>query len=116
MIVAFDVDDTILSPPEATGLDRDTPNYDVIAIYRWFQAQGNEMWIWSGGGKDYAQTWADKLGLKPDKVFGKTDRSDFKEIVDLTFDDCDVDLAKVNVKVKRTNNHVTRTVPSQRIK
>ena len=54
-LIAFDVDDTLIIPPIATGLDRDVPNYETIAVYRWFQAQGHLMLIWSGGGKDYAQ-------------------------------------------------------------
>ena len=51
MIIAFDVDDTLIVPSVATGFDRDTPNYDVIMLYRWFQSQGHTMVIWSGGGK-----------------------------------------------------------------
>lgn len=110
MIIAFDVDDTLILPPEATGLDRDTPNYETIAIYRWFQSQGNTMIIWSGGGVDYAKMWADKLGLKPDYIAPKQKT----DAVDIAFDDCNVDLGKVNVKVKRLNNSVTRTVPGER--
>lgn len=107
MKVAFDVDDTLIIPAVATGLDRDVPNYEVIAIYRWFQAQGNTMVIWSGGGKDYAQMWADKLGLEPDIVSDKM--PDFRTAgVDLAFDDSDFELATVNVKVKRINNKVIR--------
>lgn len=110
MIIAFDVDDTLIIPPEATGLDRDTPNYEVIAMYRWFQAQGHTMIIWSGGGMDYAKMWAEKLGLNPNQYRTKEKFPD----IDIAFDDCDVDLAKVNIKVKRFNNSVTRTIPSER--
>lgn len=110
LTIAFDVDDTLLAPPEATELDRDTPNYEVIAIYRFFQQQGHRMIIWSGGGVDYARMWADKLGLDPDDVLVKT----YNPYVDIAFDDCDVELAKVNVKVRRMNNHITRTVPAER--
>jgi hypothetical protein len=111
MRIAFDVDDTLILPPEATGLDRDTPNYETIAIYRWFQAQGHTMIIWSGGGVEYAMMWAEKLGLNPDEVIQK----DIKGAVDMAFDDCDVELATVNVKVKRVNNSVTRIVPNERL-
>jgi len=104
LIIAWDVDDCLLLPSIATGLKQDTPNYETIAIYKWFQAQGNYLIIWSGGGTDYARMWADKLGLKPDEIRVKTKGED----IDLTFDDCDVDLAKVNVKVKRLNNSVDR--------
>lgn len=116
MTVAFDIDDTIISPPEATGLDRDTPNYETIAIYRWFQAQGATMIIWSGGGESYARMWADKLGLKPDMVVPKMMTTlDDEPYVDIAFDDMgSVNLAKVNVKVKRLNNNVKRTLPHER--
>lgn len=106
MIVAFDVDDTLIIPAVATGFDRDIPNYDVIAIYRWFQAQGHTMVIWSGGGHDYAVMWADKLGLRADVVGAKGDIMIGE--VDLAFDDSDIKLGKVNVKVKRINNKAIR--------
>lgn len=111
MIIAFDVDDTLIIPPEATGLDRDVPNYEVIAIYKWFESQGCDMIIWSGGGVDYAKMWAEKLGLKSAMVLPK----EKDERVDVAFDDCDVDLARVNIKVRRVNNSVTRTLPKDRL-
>ena len=106
LTIAFDIDDTLIIPAIATGLDYDTPNYEVILIYRWFQYQGAKMIIWSGGGKDYAEMWARRLGLRADEIIAKTtERS--KEI-DLAFDDSDIELAKVNVKVKRINNNIIR--------
>lgn len=112
MKIAFDVDDTLIVPAVALndephpyiGMYGAVPNYPVIEIYKWFQSQGNYMIIWSGGGVDYARTWAEKLGLNPDDVIEKVKNDD----VDIAFDDCDVDLAKVNVKVKRLNNSISR--------
>jgi hypothetical protein len=112
MKIAFDVDDTLIIPAIAVedephpyiGMFGAIPNYEVIKIYKWFQSQGNHMIIWSGGGIDYAKTWADKLGLKPDEVIEKKKTDD----IDIAFDDCDVDLGKVNVKVKRINNSISR--------
>ena len=106
MKIAFDVDDTLIVPAIATGFDRDVPNYETIAIYRWFQAQGYYMIIWSGGGKDYAKMWAEKLGLTADEILAKDTR--LKDEIDIAFDDSDIKLAKVNVKVKRLNNHIIR--------
>ena len=123
MKIAFDIDDTLIIPAVATGLDRDTPNYETIAIYKWFQAQGHTMILWSGSGMDWAQTWGEKLGLMPFIVRKKeanivhpntdypcTDRECTSDdyFIDIAFDDCDVDLAKINVKVKRLNNSVSR--------
>lgn len=131
MKIAFDVDDTLIVPAVALedephpyiGMYGAVPNYETIAIYKWFQSQGNHMIIWSGGGVDYARTWAEKLGLKPDEIIEKkaeivcqTYGSSCKDrectehdyYVDIAFDDCDVDLAKVNIKVKRINNGISR--------
>lgn len=104
MKIAFDIDDTLIVPSVATGFDRDTPNYATIEIYKWFQSQGHEMILWSGSGIDWAKTWGEKLGLAPFEVRIKQANED----VDIAFDDCDVQLAKVNVKVKRTNNSISR--------
>ncbi len=123
MKVAFDIDDTLLIPNVATGFANDTPNYDTVALYKWFQDQGNEMVLWSGSGMDWAQTWGEKLGLQPFTVMKKekvvvsdswaTDPEKpgvIYPLIDIAFDDCDVDLAKVNVKVKRVNNRADRSV------
>ena len=102
MKIAFDVDDTLIIPSVVTG-NRDTPNYDVIAIYRWFQAQGHEMFIWSGSGMDWAESWNEKLGLQ-----GTVIVKQFNPEIDLCFDDCDVLLATMNIKVKRVDNFISR--------
>lgn len=104
MRIAFDIDDTLLVPSVASGFGNDTPNYDTVALYKWFQAQGCTMILWSGSGVDWAKTWGEKLGLQPFEVYQKERRPD----IDIAFDDCDVNLATVNVKVKRLNNSVSR--------
>lgn len=104
MRIAFDIDDTLLVPSVASGFGRDTPNYNTIVIFKWFQAQGNEMVLWSGSGQDWANTWGDKLGLAPYIVLPKEKGMN----VDIAFDDCDVELGTVNVKVKRVNNSISR--------
>jgi len=105
MKIAFDVDDTLLVPSVASGFGRDTPNYEVIQLYKWFQAQGHTMIIWSGSGIDWAKTWAEKFGLTADDYPTKGAYP-----VDIAFDDCDVKLGTVNVRVKRINNGVSREV------
>ena len=42
MKIAFDVDDTLIIPSVA-GYAKDIPNYETIAIFRWFKAQGHHM-------------------------------------------------------------------------
>ncbi len=121
LTIAFDIDDTILIPSVAnTGSHENIPNYEVIEVYHFFQRQGHKMILWSGSGVDWAQRWGEKFGLNPDEVRIKIRPGNEPwPDVDIAFDDCDVDLAKVNVKVLRTNNGVSRkewneTPPEQR--
>lgn len=105
MKIAFDIDDTLIVPSLASSTGRDVPNYEAIAIYRYFQALGCQMILWSGSGIDWAKTWGEKLDLAPFEVRMKQKSDD----VDIAFDDCVVDLAKVNVRVKRMKNGISRT-------
>jgi hydroxymethylpyrimidine pyrophosphatase-like HAD family hydrolase len=59
--VAFDVDGTLIT-------FGDTPRYDVILLFQMLKGLGCEMFIWSGGGEDYATHWASKLGLEAEIV------------------------------------------------
>jgi len=102
--IAFDIDDTLLVPSVATGFGNDTPNYDTVAIFKWFQKMGCDMILWSGSGHDWAQRWGEKLGLQPFRVLQK----EAGHGIDICFDDCVVELAKVNVRVKRINNGKSR--------
>lgn len=103
LVVAFDTDHTLIIPSVVT-CNRDIPNYEVIHIYRWFQAEGHHMIVWSGSGVDWATLWAEKLGLKPNEIRIKQKSED----VDIAFDDCVVELAKVNVRVGRVSNNISR--------
>lgn len=101
--VAFDVDDTLVVPSVATMGEGDRPNMDTISLFRWFERQGHNMIIWSGGGVDYARGWAERLGLNAEilpKFAGQG--------VDICFDDCEVNLATVNVRVRRVKNSISR--------
>lgn len=115
MKIAFDIDDTILIPSVALTkkgvfetYERtsayDVPNYEMITVLQFFQAQGAEIILWSGSGIDWAKTWGEKFGLMPFTVRMKQKSED----IDICFDDCVVDLAKVNVRVKRLNNGISR--------
>lgn len=107
MKIAFDIDDTILVPSvvKGNGVSGDNvPHYEVISVLRFFQAQGHEIILWSGSGVDWARRWGEKFGLEPFTVRVKEKSDD----VDIAFDDCTVDLARVNVRVKRINNGISR--------
>ena len=101
--IAFDIDDTMIIPSVVTG-ELDIPNYETIQLYKWFKSQGNYMILWSGSGIDWAELWNKKLGLQADEIMIKQKSDD----VDICFDDCTVDLAKVNIQVKRYNNQTSR--------
>lgn len=104
MKIAFDVDDTLVIPSVAGAVSSDSPNYDMIAVLKFFQSQGHRIIVWSGGGVLYAEHWANRLGLAPCEIRMKQKSDD----IDIAFDDCDVDLAKINIKVKRFNNNISR--------
>jgi phosphoserine phosphatase len=88
--IAFDVDGTLI---HQVGEKSDTPRYDIIALFKAFQNLGNDMYVWSGGGMDYAKRWAEKLGL--DCTIAE--KGSFKP--DICFDDMETSLAKVDVRV-----------------
>ena len=88
-IVAFDTDGTLITYD-------DKPRYDIINLYHMFEKLGCTMVIMSGGGEDYARTWAEKLGLEADKICCKFDL-DFKP--DIMFDDESVEIGKINIRV-----------------
>ncbi len=88
--IAFDVDGCLI---QQIGVKEDTPRYDVIALYRLFEKFENDLYIWSGGGIDYATRWRDKLGLTGEVV----QKGSFKP--DIAVDDEEVDLGIVNLRV-----------------
>jgi len=104
MRVAFDIDDTLWKiVPDgedqfANKKFKQVPDYDLIQVLRWFHANGDKVYVWSAGGIDYAQTIVNKFGLDTMvKVIAKDSLTD----MDLTFDDMEVNLGKVNCQVMR---------------
>lgn len=61
LTVAFDVDGTLITKGPHS---EDIPRYEVIKLFHALEALGCEMFIWSGGGEDYARHWRAKLGLR----------------------------------------------------
>jgi len=114
LIVAFDVDDTLIVPSVAVGFGNDVPNYDIVHQAMFHLALGHTVVIWSGSGKDWAQRWSEKLGLVHENIHIWTKEkvldSNNQPLVDIAYDDMEVQLAKVNIRVKRINNSVSRAV------
>lgn len=89
---AFDVDGTLIHKTS----DGDVPRYEVIELLRTLHSFGHTIFVWSGGGEDYAKMWATKLGLMPlVRILPKTRNYD----IDVAFDDHATTLAKVDVIV-----------------
>lgn len=92
--IAFDVDGTLI---HQDGPLENTPRYEIIQMFTVFKSLGNEMYIWSGGGVEYAEEWAQKLGLDA-KIIEKGSIP-----VDIAVDDVahpwEETLGKVTVKV-----------------
>ena len=120
IVVAFDTDDTILIPNVATDDTIRTLNKiwywkdyiepawykhtENIQAYNWFEKQWCYMIVWSWTWREWAKRWADEFWLRYDEIRVKEKCDD----VDLSIDDCIVDLGAINLKVKRINNQISR--------
>lgn len=93
--VAFDIDDTLFK----IRLDKkdQVPDYDLIQVLKWFYQNGDEIFVWSAGGIEYAQAFVRKLGL--DDIVKVIEKNSI--VPDIAFDDCETNLGKVDIKVKR---------------
>jgi hypothetical protein len=123
--VAFDIDDTLYKviddgPMLSTEKDRvdvmagkEVPHkfhqaldYEMINLLRWYQKNGDRVVVWSAGGVDYAINFVNKFGLQEDtgiEIWTKElkKREDESFVVDVCYDDQEVHLAKVNIRVRR---------------
>lgn len=107
MRIAFDIDDTLWKVRKEKG--DQVPDYDLINVLRWFCKNGDEVFVWSAGGEDYAKQIVRKLGLdEMVKIVPKVSYAKILEkrnlAMDIAFDDCETNLAKVDVKVNRDND------------
>jgi len=92
MIVAFDVDGTLISEAD------DSPRVEIIDLLVKHHNDGDTVVVWSGGGVDYAQRWVFRLKLSGyvDEFWSKG-RGRVKP--DLTYDDMVINLGAENVCV-----------------
>lgn len=101
--VAFDIDDTIWKIN--SKMRRQEPDYKLINVLLWFVENGDNVFIWSAGGVDYARTITAKLGLDEYvKVIPKPNIGSQDRTIDLCFDDSEVGLALATVLVYRAHN------------
>ena len=87
MVIAFDVDGTLFD-------SNDNSRLEVIHFLGALHKAGHEIWIWSGGGVNYAIHKC--RNIETPVVFSAKFKTDE---VDVCFDDQDVNLAKVNIRI-----------------
>lgn len=90
--IAFDVDDTLI---KKTAHGDDAPNYEVIRTLMFFYFIGCPIYVWSGGGIDYAEHWCRKLGIWG--MVSVIQKGSIKP--DIVFDDEEVTLGVINIKI-----------------
>lgn len=91
MKIAFDIDGTLVRQTDYGSV----PRYEIINLLLFFNSYNYHVYVWSGGGIDYAKTWSEKLGITCAVAISKNNQQG----IDLCFDDEEVELATVNIKV-----------------
>lgn len=86
VVICYDVDGTLIT------LDN-KPRHDVIKTLFMFRELGCKIYVWSGGGIDYATQWVNRLGL-PCEVIAKG-----SILPSIAFDDQLVGLGEVSIQV-----------------
>ena len=61
MKVAFDIDKTLWLVDNERG--KNFPNHELVNVLKWFHKNGDEVFVWSTGGEDYAKEIVEKIGI-----------------------------------------------------
>jgi hypothetical protein len=99
VIFAFDVDGTLID-------EASKPHYDIVALLKIISKlfKNIRVIIWSGGGKDYAQLWVDRLQLSSCvwRVASKTEWQEIRKLGNvIAIDDIqDTAIGDINLIVK----------------
>lgn len=95
--IAFDVDGTLRCNCTDTCED---PNWDIVRLFNLLEKFKNtEMYVWSGGDKEYAERFSRLYGLKVPYKNCLSKFSGFKP--DIAIDDIqDTDLGTINLIVR----------------
>jgi hypothetical protein len=106
--IAVDVDGTLISskPPYTGWYSQNAqvpiPRKDVLDKIREHCLAGDEVWIWSGGGKEYAESIArhiDLENMKGIKIAGYMSKVWNDGSFDIAYDDEIVNLAQKNIQI-----------------
>lgn len=95
--IAFDVDGTLRCNCTDTC---DKPNGRIVDLFQILSSFKNtDMYVWSGGGKDYAWRFAREFGL--DVTYGKCLSKIGAPEMDIAIDDIqDTEIGKINLIVR----------------
>ncbi len=105
--IAFDIDDTLykVEYEEINGEMipvRQVPDYEVIQLLITLFRFGNHIFVWSAGGMEYSMSICDKLGIRGMvQNIPKDKRNADAYGIDITFDDQEVTLGKINIRIPR---------------
>ncbi len=102
VIVAFDVDGTLITADTDTGNDGIIGMLKVLSTF-----QNIRIVVWSGSGKDYAAMWVRRLGIEDFvwRVASKTEHKELKALGTLvTVDDQEITIGDVNMILGRDEN------------
>ena len=89
--VAFDVDGTLID-------FEDRPRQEVIDKLIDHRRKGDIVYVWSGGGVEYAERWVERLNLGR-YVHAVIAKQMYKVKPDIAYDDAEVKLGKKNIQV-----------------
>jgi len=114
MRVVFDVDDTLWKVRPHHG--DQVPDYDLIQVLRWHVANRDGVYVWSAGGTEYAYQIMHKLGLDDMvQIVQKTKETADSFQFDISYDDEEITLAKVNVRVNRDADYYLARLSKENI-
>jgi len=98
-VAAFDCDETLWSVDCSGNPTLNAKNRRTLNLLRAMRASGFRIVVWSGGGRDHAERCGRFCDIWEIVEFFAS-KTEAKEIgADISFDDCIVNLARINVQL-----------------
>ena len=102
IVIAFDVDGTLIKNGDYPDDGKDEPYSDIVTVLKIVSKWKNvKIVVWSGGGGDYAQMWGGRLGID-DYVWKYASKTEHEQIKpDIAIDDIqDTAIGAINLIVR----------------